>query len=31
MNDLRGMFVDEAEKKLFLINGSKLYLVILPE
>jgi hypothetical protein len=31
MNGLRTLFVDEEEKKLFLINGSKLYLVMLPE
>jgi hypothetical protein len=29
--DLRGLFVDEAEKKLYVTSGRKLYLVSLPE
>jgi len=31
MNDLRSVFVDEAGKKLFLLDGSKLYLAHLSE
>jgi len=31
MDELRSLFVDEAAKKLYLVNGSKLYLVNLPE
>jgi len=31
MDDLRSVFVEETEKKLFLINGNKLYLAHLPE
>ncbi len=31
MNDLRGIFVDEVEKQLFLLNGKKLYVTHLPE
>ncbi len=31
MNDLRGIFVDEAEKQLFLLNGKKLYVAHLPD
>lgn len=30
MNELRSLFVDEAQKKLYLINGNKLYLVNVP-
>ncbi len=31
MRDLRGLFVDEEQKQLFLTDGSKLYLVSLPD
>jgi hypothetical protein len=31
MNDLRGIFVDEVEKQLFLLNGKKLYVAHFPE
>lgn len=31
MRDLRGLFVDEEQKQLFLTDGSKLYLVALPD
>jgi hypothetical protein len=31
LNDLRGLSVDQSDKKLFLINGRKLYVVELPE
>jgi hypothetical protein len=31
MSDVKGLFIDEAEKELFLLDGSKLYLVDLPE
>jgi hypothetical protein len=31
MDDLRSIFVEEAEKKLFLINGTKLFLAHMPE
>jgi hypothetical protein len=31
MSDLRSVFVDEEQKRLFLLNGNKLYLAYLPE
>jgi len=31
MNALKGLFVDEEDKKLFLVNGNKLYWTRLPE
>jgi serine/threonine protein phosphatase PrpC len=31
MDGLRGLFVDEAGKKLYLVGGNKLYLVTLPD
>jgi len=31
MDNLRSIFVDEATRKLYLVNGSKLYLANLPE
>lgn len=31
MNDLRDIYVEEAEKRLFLLNGKKLYVAHLPE
>jgi serine/threonine protein phosphatase PrpC len=31
MDELRGLFVDEAGKKLYLVSGNKLYLVTLPD
>jgi serine/threonine protein phosphatase PrpC len=31
MDELRGLFVDEAGKKLYLVSGNKLYLATLPD
>jgi hypothetical protein len=31
MDDLRSIFIEEAERKLFFLNGNKLYLAHLPE
>jgi hypothetical protein len=31
MSDLRSIFVEEAQKKLYLLNGNKLYMAYLPE
>lgn len=31
MNAIKGIFVEEAEKKLYLVNGNKLYWVKLPD
>jgi hypothetical protein len=31
MNDLRSIFIEEEAKRLFLLNGSRLYMAYLPE